>query len=139
MLAARRTIYSLGIAGLVPFVVPALVVLLNLEKSPLALNIVNVYAFGIICFLCGTWWGMALREGNRRALLLSNVIFLIAFFCFILAAQWWALIACLLLVSLFVIELNTSIIPVFSSDYRIMRAALTLVAGASMLSVFLAV
>ena len=130
--------YSLGVAGLIPFVVPALVLVLNLEQSTLALQIVNVYAFGIICFLCGTWWGMALREGNRRALLLSNVIFLIAFFCFILAPQWWALISCLLLVSLFIIELNTSIIPAFSSDYRIMRATLTLVAGGSMLSAFLA-
>ena len=138
MLAARRTVYSLGLAGLIPFVVPALVLVLHHEQSALAQHIVNVYAFGIICFLCGTWWGMALREGNRRALLLSNLIFLIAFFGFFILPHWWALMACLLLVSLFIIELNTSIIPAFSSDYRTLRATLTLVAGASMLSVFLA-
>ena len=138
MLAARRTVYSLGLAGLIPFVVPALVLVLHQEQSALAQHIVNVYAFGIICFLCGTWWGMALREGNRRALLLSNLIFLIAFFGFFILPNWWALMACLLLVSLFIIELNTSIIPAFSSDYRTLRATLTLVAGASMLFVFLA-
>ena len=138
MLAARRTVYALGFAGLLPFVIPALILALNLTHSVLVLQIVNAYAFGIVCFLCGTWWGMTLKDGNRQVLLLSNFLFLVAFFVFCFFAHWWALAACVLLAGLFIIERNSAIVPQIPDYYRKMRALLTLVAGGSMLVVHLA-
>lgn len=138
MFSARQTTLVLGFAGLIPFVIPAIALTFDFDHSELALRIVDAYAFGIICFLCGSWWGMALHQGNRSALALSNVFFLVAFFVYRFDLQWWALTACLLLVGLLVIELNTSIVPMYSKHYRKIRAVLTLVASSSMLVVHLA-
>lgn len=138
MFSARQIIFALGFAGLIPFVIPAIALSLNFDNSELALRIVDAYAFGIICFLCGSWWGMALHYGNRGALLLSNVLLLTAFFVYSFGIQWWALTACLLLIGLLVIELNTSIVPMLSKHYRNMRTVLTLAASCSMLVIHLA-
>ena len=138
MTSSRQVIHALGYAGLLPFVAPAIALALDIDHALLSLAVVNAYAFGIVCFLCGSWWGLALQQGHRAALVLSNALLLIAFFVFALANEWWPLGACLLLLALFAIEQGGGIATFACGAYRRMRAVLTLVAAGSMLAVHFA-
>ena len=131
-------IKALGYAGLIPFVIPAIVVMANIGDAEIATLIAETYAFGIICFLTGSWWGMAAKPGNHATIMLSNGYFLIAFMVLILAQQWWSLAASILLVGIFILEGSKSLFPALSDDYRKLRAILTLVSSASMLAIHLA-
>lgn len=135
---AQRITSLLGYAGLIPFVIPALLVLSGSEYSELSLTIAGAYAFGIISFLCGSWWGMAFDNGSAKALLLSNLYFLTALSLFLFASRWWPLAAAILLMSILLAEQNSTLFPRFPDSYRKMRALLTLVASASMLTLHLA-
>ena len=138
MSRCRHYYTLLGLAGLIPFVVPAALVVLETRWAPLALEIGRVYAFGIISFLCGSWWGMGLTRDNGKPLLLSNLYFLAALFIFLFAPLWWPLAAAILLMSLFFAENSATLFPDISPGYRKMRALLTLVAGLAMLTLHLA-
>ena len=138
MTRSRHIRSLLGFAGLLPFVVPALLVVLQTRWAPLALDIGHAYAFGIISFLCGSWWGMGLERDDGKPLLLSNLYFLVALFIFVFAAQWWSLAAAILLMGLFFAENSSTLFPEIRSGYRKMRAILSLVASLSMLSLHLA-
>ncbi len=138
MTDSRRVANLLGYCGLLPFVVPAVLVAMDSDHAPLALRIGEVYAFGIIAFLTGSWWGMSLQRANGKVLLLSNLYFLVALFIFLFAGQWWSLAAAILLMSLFFAENSSTLFPDMTVHYRKMRAILTLVASASMLALYLA-
>lgn len=129
---------ALGYAGLIPFVFPAIVVMSNMGNSDTAILIAETYAFGIICFLTGSWWGMAAGPGNRAVIVLSNVYFLIAFLVLLLAHEWWTISASILLIGIFGLEWNKSLFPNLSSGYRHLRAILTLFSGISMFAIHLA-
>jgi hypothetical protein len=131
-------INTLGYAGLIPFVVPALLIVFGSEHSPFLISLAGSYAFAITCFLTGSWWGMGLLPGSRPTLLLSNLYFLIAFFTFLFAVEVWALAAAVLLVGIFLAEQRSSLFPEFPASYRVMRTVLTLIASASMLAIHLA-
>lgn len=138
MSSAQRVINSLGYAGLIPFIVPAAMIAANSEHSAFLINFSGAYAFGIICFLSGSWWGMALVPGSRSALLLSNLYFLIAFFIFLFAGQVWSIAAAVLLIGIYLAEQHSSLFPEFPKTYRKMRALLTLLASVSMLGIHIA-
>ena len=134
-----RPVYALlGFAGLIPFVVPALMIVAGTGHSELALRIGEVYALAIIAFLTGTWWGMGLPRQGGGLLLLSNLYFLLSLGLFLFAAQWWSLAAAGLLAVLFVTESGTRWFTELQPAYRRMRAVLTAVAGASMLTLHFA-
>jgi len=137
MISSQLITWALGLVGLIPFVIPAFLVVAGSGHADLSASIAETYAFGIICFLTGSWWGMALTPGHRAALLLSNLYFLAAFFIFLFALPWWPLAAAVLLIGIFVAELNTSLFPAFPDHYRNMRMALTLIASVSMLAIHL--
>jgi hypothetical protein len=130
MVSSQRVINTLGYAGLIPFVIPALLIISGAKHSPFLISLVGSYAFGIICFLTGSWWGMGLLPGSRPALLLSNLYFLIALV--------WALAATVLLIGIFLAEQRSSLFPEFPASYRVMRTVLTLIASASMFAIHLA-
>ncbi len=136
--AGWRATELLGYAGLVPFVATALVVWLARDDDAMWTSAANAYAFAIICFLCGSWWGLALRIDSPRLLYLSNGYFLIAFFVFLLVPDWWALAAAMLLIGLYFAEQNTALFPPLADRYRRLRKILTTVAGACMLAIYLA-
>ena len=138
MINAQSTTRVLGYAGLIPFVIPALLVVSGSEYAELSRVIAGAYAFGIISFICGSWWGMALNSGSARALLFSNLYFLTALSIFLFASDWWPLAAAILLMSLLFAEQNSALFPKFPDRYRNMRVMLTLVASASMLTLHLA-
>ena len=135
MLSAKRTINALGYAGLVPFVIPALLIVVGSEHSLFLRQFSELYALGIICFLTGSWWGMALTPGSRSALLMSNLYFLIALFVYFFAIQIWALAAAVLIMGIFIAEQHSSLFSEFQETYRRMRTYLTLIASASMLAI----
>ena len=126
---------ALGYAGLLPFVVPALLVATGSGHAETAAAVAAVYAFGIVSFLCGSWWGFALTPSSGTLPLLSNVFFLFALGGFLLAPGWWPLIAALLLATIYLVERGSTAMPSFSDDYRALRRNLSLVASLSMLTV----
>ncbi len=135
MADATPTFRLLGYGGLVPFVVPAILIVAGVGPLPILLWVFNAYAFGIVAFLTGSWWGMALQSGSRRALVMSNLYFLAAAAVFVFAPAWWPLIAAVLLVALYLAEQHSSLLPPASPAYRGLRAQLTVVASLSLLAV----
>lgn len=133
-----RVTEALGYAGLIPFVVPAALVLGGIGQAELWQSIAGAYAFGIIAFLAGSWWGMALAPipAARVVMLLCNVYFLLALACYLLAAQFWPLAAAALLLAIFFTEQNTPLMPPFTRRYRKLRGNLTLIAGGAMLALY---
>lgn len=129
---ARSTTIALGIAGLAPFVAPALLVASGSSLSTAAAQFAAVYALTIICFLAGSWWGMAQGSGVRATLLLSNAYLLLALALYLLLPRWWALAAMLLLLGAWLCEQNGRLFPGYPEYYRRLRTALTLVAAGSM-------
>ncbi|MEM7564415.1 MAG: DUF3429 domain-containing protein, partial [Pseudomonadota bacterium] len=127
-MSARSIMYSLGLAGLIPFLVPVILIASGSSYGPYAGWIANAYALGIICFLTGSWWGMGLAPENRWLLVMSNVIFLLAIAAFLFMQAWWSMAAALLLGLLFLGELNGSLFENMTRQYRSLRAALTLIA-----------
>jgi hypothetical protein len=131
--AAQQVIRGLGYAGLIPFVVPAIVAVTAPAQAEMAVAIAEHYALAIICFLCGSWWGAARMSNSRAALLLSNAYLLLALALFLFTREWWSLAAALLLAGAWLCEQNGRLFPKNSPEYRRMRAILTLFAAASML------
>lgn len=134
MVTSTRIVNLLGYAGLLPFVVPAVLVLSDSEYSALSRTITGVYAFGIIAFLSGSWWGLALTPGRGVVLLVSNICFLLALLCFLFLPQWWALMSALLLLGILLTERYADFMPFLDDGYRSLRRNLTLIAGGSLLA-----
>lgn len=136
-MSVGNIINLLGYFGLIPFVASAILVASDSSYSETAGLIVNTYAFGIICFLTGSWWGMNCGQGNRMIILLSNVFFLLALLILVLTPDWWPLAATILLIAIFSLELQKPLFPTLSAAYRKMRATLTLISAGAMLSIHL--
>lgn len=137
-MSARSIIRTLGYAGLIPFIIPAILVANISGYSDTAIQVANTYAFGIICFLTGSWWGMSSSNDNRALILLSNAYFLAAFLLLFFAPLWWSLAASVLLISIFALEQKKSLFPPLPQFYRQMRAILTILSSGSMLVIHIA-
>ena len=137
-MSTRSIIIALGYAGLIPFVIPAILVTTSSGYAALAALIAETYAFGIICFLTGSWWGMASTTDSRSVILLSNIYFITAFLIMFLAPAWWSFAASILLVGIFALEQIDSLFPSLPHYYRKMRSILTLISGSSMLLIHFA-
>ncbi|MFT5218270.1 MAG: hypothetical protein ACI9LO_002180 [Planctomycetota bacterium] len=137
-MSASFIIRTLGYAGLIPFVVPAMLVAADSSYADIAIFIAETYAFGIICFLSGSWWGMAFGSDRRVVLVLSNVYFLIAFLLWTFASAYWALCAAVLLFGQVLLERDRGLFSTIADYYRHMRTILTLASSSSMLIIHLA-
>ena len=133
MYSTSLVVRTLGFAGLIPFVAPAVLMLGGSKYANKAYDIAQLYALAIICFLCGTWWGFSLGNHRQYPIILSNACLLLACFVFVLAPGWWPLAAPLILLGICVIELNQAIFPQLTFSYRRLRAVLTLIATSAML------
>lgn len=73
----------LGYLGLVPFVIGAVVALVSEELAAFALQAFILYSLGILSFMGGIHWGLALVMGTKQSmrLLVSVVPVLIAWGC----------------------------------------------------------
>ncbi len=132
-MSTRFITRTLGYLGLIPFIIPAILVATNSGYSDFAIKIVEIYAFGIICFLTGSWWGMASLNDNRALIFLSNLYFVTAFLLLFLAPLWWSLAASVLLIGIFALEQKQSLFPLLPQFYRQMRTVLTVLSSSSML------
>ena len=128
----------LGYAGLIPFVVPAFLIATVSPYSEMSMAIIQIYAFGIISFLTGSWWGWGLSSGKAGLLLLSNLYFLSALFVFVMADHWWPLASAILFFSIFLAEKTSSLFGDLPQHYQKIRIILTMIASLSMLVTHLA-
>jgi hypothetical protein len=136
-MSVSSIIRTLGYSGLIPFVIPAVLVATNSGYSDIATQVAETYAFGIICFLTGSWWGMSSTTEIRALILLSNIFFVVAFLILFLAPAWWSLAASVLLIGIFAFEQKKSLFPPLPHFYRQMRAILTIISSGSMLVIHL--
>jgi len=131
------TIKILGYAGLIPFFGLA-VLSIVLSDNILVIDFLALYAFGIFTFLCGAWWPTAdMQDAKFWRIVLSNVLFLTAFFAFLLLPNQWLAIGSVLFILIWAMERFSSLIPKASPAYSKMRMILTLVASISMLITYL--
>lgn len=131
------TIKILGYAGLIPFFGLA-VLSIVLSDNILVIDSLALYAFGIFTFLCGAWWPTAdMQDAKFWRVVLSNVLFLTAFFAFLLLPNQWLAIGSVLFIIIWAMERFSSLIPKASAAYSKMRMILTLVASISMLITYL--
>jgi apolipoprotein N-acyltransferase len=131
------TVKILGYAGLIPFFGLA-ILSLTLNDNILVIDSLSLYAFGIFTFLCGAWWPTTdMQNAKFWRIVLSNVLFLTAFFVFLLLSNQWLAIGALLFILVWAIEHFSSLIPQLSPSYSKMRTVLTFVASLSMITTYL--
>jgi hypothetical protein len=126
----------LGYAGLIPFIGLALLSIMVINNE-LLVHALALYSFGIFTFLCGAWWPTAdMQQAKFWRIILSNVLFLTAFFTFLLLPNQWLAIAAFLFIFIWVIERFGSLVPEMSNAYIKMRTVLSFVASVSLLTAY---
>jgi hypothetical protein len=124
----------LGWAGLLPFIALALAMLLLPGMAATAADLLSHYAFGILCFLLGTWWGIGVMRPDPAPLLWSNALFIALFFArSLLQGAPFMVVAALLFLVLLLVERRLSAFRRQPAYYATLRARLSLVAAASLL------
>lgn len=84
-----KTYTALALAGTIPFVAGALLPLIGYSALPYVGSLDTVvasYGLAIVCFLAGTHWGIFLSgpsAGSLNLFIVSNVIFLAAWFAYV--------------------------------------------------------
>lgn len=127
----------LGYAGLIPFITLAVLSIL-LTDNQLFINALCLYSFGIFTFLCGAWWPTAdMQDAKFWRIVLSNILFLTAFFIFLLLPSQWLALGAFLFILIWAIERFSDLIPKISDAYSKMRTVLSVVAGLSMLTTYI--
>ncbi len=124
-------------SGLLPFITLPFLIAFDLTRATLWIELLRSYSLGILCFLLGAWWGLALIRRHTSALWLSNALFLVNFFGYlILPANGYLVLAAMLFVALVVIEKRHPLFhlqPPYYAHLRLMlsaTASLALFAGA---------
>jgi hypothetical protein len=131
------TIKVLGYAGLIPFIGLA-VLSIMLTDSKTVIDALALYAFGIFTFLCGAWWPTAdMQYAQFWRVVLSNVLFLTAFFSFLLLPHQWLAIGAGLFILIWAIERFSGLLPKYSLAYKKMRTVLSVVASVCMITVYI--
>ncbi len=134
MKAARKEIQVLGYAGLLPFLALGIWPWISTEQSEWVTRTLALYAFGIICFLLGSWWGIALLRRDAKISIGSNIVFLIAAASMLfLPPPIWFLVATFLFLLLMLVERRLELFKPQPAYYARLRLNLSLAASASLL------
>lgn len=124
----------LGWAGLLPFLALAATPLLVPATAATAAILLSHYAFGILCFLLGTWWGIGVMRGDVQPLLWSNGLFIALFIArSALQGASFMLAAALLFLVLLTVERRLAAFAAQPVYYAALRIRLSVVAAASLL------
>ena len=122
-----------------PFLALPTLLALDPFRRTLWQSALATYSLGILCFLLGTWWGLALVRRYSSALLLSNALFLMAFFSFLLLPlRPYLVIAAALFITLILVERKHPLFqlqPYYFSQLRLMlsvTASIALLIGAAL-------
>jgi len=131
------SIKILGYAGLIPFISLAVLSCI-LTDNGLVIDSLKLYTFGIFAFLCGAWWPTTdMQNAKFWRIVLSNMLFLTAFFTFLLIPEQWLAIGAGLFILIWALEQFSSLIPKTSHAYSHLRMVLTIVASLSMMTTYL--
>ena len=124
----------LGRAGLLPFMGLLVVLYLDVQHQQVWVKSLTTYTLAILCFLVGSWWGLALIRRTPAALFLSNIVVLVAFFGHVLlpTAPFLLLGAALFLATV-VLERRHALFHRQPPYYARLRLQLSLIASASLL------
>ncbi len=132
--ARQRLVIGLGLGGLLPFIALSSGLWLWPAGRDLQASLLTAYALAIVCFLCGSWWGVSLLRHARGPLVVGNSLVVLAVLGHaLLSAPALALLAVALLVTTWLYE---GWHPVFGRQpryYRRLRGLLTLVASLALL------
>ncbi|EAR11445.1 DUF3429 family protein [Reinekea blandensis] len=132
MRTPSEAILPLGTLGLVPFIVPGTMVLISPETD-WAVRALQLYAFGIIAYLTGTWW-LNPKPTETKAALIGHGLFLLAFFGLLLWPAIFFVLAALVLIAIYLVERVTDWVGQFESAYQRLRRLLTAVAVMSLVA-----
>ncbi|QSP95693.1 DUF3429 domain-containing protein [Marinobacter salinisoli] len=85
MIAVSRLAVMVGLAGLIPFLSAVLALYLMPQSRELVLHWFYLYSAGILAFMAGVYWPIAMQLGDRSypqspvvTMVLSQVFFLVA-------------------------------------------------------------
>lgn len=128
---------TLGYVGLIPFIGLTFLSII-MKDNALIEDALALYAFGIFTFLCGAWWPTTdMQDAKFWRIVLSNILFLTAFFGFLLLPNQWLVIGAALFIFIWAIEHFSSLLPEVSHSYKKMRTVLSAVASVSMLATYI--
>jgi hypothetical protein len=134
-----RIYTALALAGTIPFLAAALLPLLGHDSLPLLGpldQLVASYGLAIVCFLAGAHWGTCLGGRRRDSLnlfVISNVIFLVAWFAYVGAGVKTAIgIQIFAFLALLLIDRRLRHDDAISAAYLRVRSVATLVATVSL-------
>lgn len=125
---------ALGRAGLLPFCAAPLLIHLDPGRSDYYATLIASYALAIICFLAGSWWGVALIRRSTLALVYSNAAVIVAFLGHaLLQTPAFLLLCATLYPSTVLVERRARIFQAQPPYYARLRLHLTTVATVSLL------
>lgn len=123
---------ALGYGGLLPFFLLAAGHTIAFDEA-LTESLAKLYSLGILLFLCGSWWGIALLRARWQELVISNVLFLLLLAAFyFLPSRGWFVCAALGFLVLYQLEGRLKAFNQQPTYYRQLRRELSLVAGVCM-------
>ena len=142
MIQDSKTYTSLALAGTIPFIACALLPVLGYDSvsylGPLD-EVVASYGLAIVCFLAGAHWGTYLSGRSADSLnlfIISNAIFLAAWFAYVGADVKWAIgTQVLAFLTLLFIDMRLKRSDIISAAYFRVRSVATLIATISLLIV----
>lgn len=140
-----KSLYSgLAFAGVIPFLACALLPLVGVDALPRLGGldeVANSYSLAIICFLSGIHWAQHLHSNDTMPFNLmasSNVIFLFAWFAFVLASTNWSLaLQIVALVAILLVDRQLVRAGVIDAEYLRVRLIATTLAVASLATIIL--
>ena len=97
MISVERLAILVGVAGLIPFLAGVIGLLLMQEHAGGLISWVHIYSAGILAFMAGVYWPVAMQLENRCyplspvvTLVISQVIFLVGGLALLLPLEWRA-------------------------------------------------
>ncbi|WP_111497145.1 MULTISPECIES: DUF3429 domain-containing protein [Marinobacter] len=136
MISVARLATAIGLAGLAPFLIGVLAIIFWPGAEALCIKLFYIYSAGILAFMAGVYWPIALQLEQRcfplspiSTLVVSQVFFLTAGLALLLPLSAQTLVYPLAYLALYVVDVKWMRLY-WPGWYRRLRAVLTLVACA---------
>ncbi|MFL1404886.1 DUF3429 domain-containing protein [Marinobacter sp. M1N3S26] len=133
MIAVKRLAILVGLTGLIPFLIGAFGLFLVPAYSDWLMKWFYIYSAGILAFMSGVYWPVAMQLENRCyplspmvTLMISQVLFLTGSLTLLLPLGWRAIIYPLLYIALCLIDVRW-LYNYWPQWYRQLRLLLTAV------------
>ncbi|MAA65413.1 MAG: aspartate kinase [Alteromonadaceae bacterium] len=144
MIAVARLATAIGLAGLIPFILGALSVLLFPEAEALCIELFYTYSAGVLAFMAGVYWPIALQLEDRCfplspvvTLIISQLFFVTAGLSLLLPLAGQMVVYPLAYIALYIVDARW--MRIYWPDwYRKLRLVLTVVACVCLVTVAIA-